>query len=410
MKILITTNHFWPEDFRINDLALGLQAKGHSVSVLTAVPDYPSRDLFPDHGFFKRQREIYKGIEIFRAPLIPRGNGSGVRLALNYFSYALSACLLAPFFLLKKFDVVFVFDSSPVTVALPALVMKKISKAPMMLWIQDLWPETLSATGMVHSKFILNLVSKLVRFIYKGCDQILVQSEAFRPRVEALAPPQAVIKYFPNTAESIYKPVLIEDAAKELKMLPNGFRVMFAGNIGIAQDFATILASAVILKSEKDIHWVIIGDGSRRPWVEEEIKSRGLEKTVHLLGRHPMESMPRFFALADVLLVTLKKEPIFALTIPSKIQSYMACAKPIVAAADGEGSRIVDEAGAGITCSAESPQELADAVLAMYQLSEEKRSEMGRAGRIYFEAQFERDMLVDRLEEWMINLVDENSK
>ena len=147
MKILIVSNRFWPEDFRINDLAVALQCRGHSVSVLTAVPDYPSRSLFPDHGFLKNQRETYQGISIFRAPLIPRGNGNGLRLVLNYVSYAFSSSVLGLFYLRRNFDLIFVFESSPVTVGLPALLMKKLNQAPMMFCVQDLWPETLSATG-----------------------------------------------------------------------------------------------------------------------------------------------------------------------------------------------------------------------------------------------------------------------
>jgi glycosyltransferase involved in cell wall biosynthesis len=191
--------------------------------------------------------------------------------------------------------------------------------------------------------------------------------------------------------------------------MPNGFRVVFAGNIGAAQDFHNILSAAEKLKAKKDIHWVILGDGRMSNWVQAEISKRGLYDTVHLLGRYPAEAMPRFFALSDALLVTLKKEPIFALTIPSKIQSYLACAKPIIAGLEGEGARVVEEAGAGITCPAEDPTELAQAVLKMYRMTSEKRDSMGRRGRKYFEDNFEREKLLDRLTQLITELKEETN-
>jgi len=188
-------------------------------------------------------------------------------------------------------------------------------------------------------------------------------------------------------------------------MMPDGFCVTFAGNIGAAQDFRTILSAAELLKDQTEINWVIIGDGRMFTWVKRQVIKRGLSKTVHLLGRYPAKAMPRFFALSDVLLVTLKKEPIFALTIPSKVQSYLACSKPIVAALDGEGARVVKEAGAGMACNAENPKALAEAVLKLYNIPKADRKEMGKKGRSYFEKHFEREMLLNRLEVWMKALV-----
>jgi colanic acid biosynthesis glycosyl transferase WcaI len=398
MNILIVTNHFWPEEFRINDVAHGLTGRGHHVSVLTGTPNYPGGKVFKGYGAFNKLRELHKGIAIFRAPLIPRGNGSGFRLILNYFSYSLSSCLLAPFHLRGRYDVIFVFESSPVTIGFPALVLKALKRTPIVFWVQDLWPDTLSATGVVRSKILLKGIGRIVRFIYKGCDRILIQSRTFMKSVVDLYDNPKSIVYFPNSAEEYYRPVMLEADAPERKLMPDGFRVVFAGNIGVAQDFGTILGAAEQLKNYPDIHWIIIGDGRRRAWVEEEREKRGLQKTVHLLGRHPAETMPRFFSLADALLVTLKKEPIFSQTIPSKIQSYLACAKPVIAALEGEGMHVVEEASAGYTCPPEDPAALAEAVVKMSRLSETDRKEMGRRGRKYFESEFERNMLMDRLE------------
>jgi len=401
MNLLIITNHFWPENFRINDLALGLIKRGHRVTVLSGVPDYPEGRFFPGYGIFKRRQEDYQGIKIRRVPLVPRGRGGKLRLALNYLSFALCGCLLAPIYCPGSFDLILVFETSPVTVGLPALVLKRLRNIPIMFWVQDLWPESLSATGAVSSSLLLGLVGLVVHLIYRSSDLILAQSRAFFPSIEKYGGSGEKIVYFPNSAEDFYRPVKVEARAPERALLSRGFNLMFAGNIGAAQDFETILSAAELLKDRRDLHWVILGDGRRRVWVEDQVQARGLSGTVHLLGRYPPEAMPRFFALADALLVTLKKEPIFALTIPSKVQSYLASGKPVIASLDGEGARVVQEAGAGLTGSAGDPEALADNVLALYRLSESLRRAMGLRGRGYFEQHFEREMLLDRLEELM---------
>ncbi|MBW2574979.1 MAG: glycosyltransferase family 4 protein [Deltaproteobacteria bacterium] len=405
MKILVVTQYFWPENFRINDLALGLKEKGHEVQILTGMPNYPGGRFFTGYNFFGPLFETYEDIPVFRVPLIPRGNGSRFRLVLNFFSFVFFACFLAPFRRLGTIDLIFIYEPSPITVCLPALLLKKLKSAPVMFWMQDLWPESLSATGAVRSKKILRIVDILVRFIYRRCDRILIQSRSFFEPIKHQHYGPKRILYFPNSAEELYQPVILEKDAYERVLMPEGFCVTFAGNIGAAQDFGTILKAAELLKSYTEINWVIIGDGRMFPWVQSQVIKRGLNDTVHMLGRYPAETMPRFFALSDVLLVTLKKEPIFALTIPSKVQSYLACAKPIAAALDGEGAKVIEEAGAGMACPAESPKALAETVLKFYNMSETDQKEMGNKGREYFEKHFEREMLFDRLEGWMKELV-----
>ena len=401
MHILIVSQYFWPENFRINDLALGLQELGHKVTVLTGNPNYPGGSFYPGYGFLRKSREDFHGMDLIRVPLLPRGDGGKVRLILNYLSFALFACLLAPFSCRGKYDLIFVYQLSPVTVGLPALLLKKIKKVPIMFWVQDLWPESLSATGAINSKLILHLVENMVRFIYRGCDNILVQSKAFSPSIEKLGVDSKRIFYFPNGAEELYQPAAAGEDLPELTGMPAGFRIMFAGNIGAAQDFPTIIEAAYLLKDYPDIHWLIVGDGRMLPWVKSEVSKRNLENRMHFLGRHHVELMPAFFSCAHVMLATLKKEPIFALTIPAKIQSYMACARPIIAALDGEGARTVAEAEAGFTCPAEAPEALAKAVLLMYKTSTAERETMGRRGREYFERNFERSLLLEQLDGWI---------
>ncbi len=404
MKILIITQYFWPENFGINSLVQGLVEKGHQLTVLTGRPNYPRGKLFKDYGIIFPWREKYKGASVVRVPLVPRGRGGPLRLAINFLSFAISASILGPLLIHKKYDAILVYEPSPITVGIPSMVVKAITRSPVHFWLQDLWPESLSATGSVSSPAILNVVELMVRFIYKTCDRILIQSQAFAPAVVRLGGDPKKIRYFPNSAEPLYRPVTVPANAPEKALLPEGFRVTFAGNIGAAQDFGTIINAARLLKHEKDIQWVIIGDGRMKNRVERLIQEYDLTDSVHLIGRHPPERMPYFFALSDVLLTTLRKDPIFALTIPSKVQSYLACGRPIVAALDGEGARVIEEARAGVTCPAQDPDKLAEAVLAVYNLSASEKEAMGRNGRLIFERDFERSILLERLEGWMVEL------
>lgn len=404
MHVLIVTNHFWPENFRINDLAVGLRDGGHKVTVFTGVPDYPEGRFYAGYGIFRRRFESYKGVRVARFPLIPRGRGRSWVLVLNYLSSAFFSCLLAPFYCRERYDLILIFDTSPITIGLSALVIKKLRSIPVVLWILDLWPESLSATGAIRSPFIIGQVRKIVRFIYRRCDRILISSPGFRQNIKETGGYNGAVDYFPNWVEPEYRNPSAGATPHSLPLLPDGFRVMFAGNIGAAQDFETILAAAEYLRGHEEIHWIILGDGRRSDWVKTEVAERGLEKQFHLLGRFPAETMPAFFAQADAMLLTLKDEPIFALTIPGKLQSYMASGKPIIACLNGEGANLVNESQAGFSCPAESPELLAEAVLKMSRLQPEQRLQLGRNGQSYCATHFNREKLFGFLEEVILGL------
>jgi len=403
MNILFITQYFWPESFRNNDVISGLREKGHDVTVLTGIPNYPGGKYFSGYTCFNKRRENYQGVDVVRVPLIPRGPGGTMRLIINYLSFTLCASVLGPFYCRKKYDLI-LFSLSPFTEGIPAILFKMLKKAKVVYWAQDIWPESLSATGAIKAAYLLKFVRIFIRTIYGNCDMIMMQSRAFSSYIEREGIVKEQIRYLPNGAEELYRKVTLPSDASERSLMPAGFRIVFAGNIGAAQDFETILSAAEKTKEYKDIHWVIIGDGRLKSWVEEQVTARNLSATFHLIGRYPVEDMPRFFSLADAMLVTLKKEPIFALTIPGKVQSYLACARPIIAALDGEGARVVEEAGAGLTCPAESPDELAQTVLKLYRMPGVEREHMAEKGREYFESNFERNLLLNRLENWLLEL------
>lgn len=396
MRILIVTQYFWPENFKINDIAIGLVEKGHRVEILTCKPNYPSGKFINGYTFFNKRVDFWNNIKIHRTPVIPRGKGKGLILFLNYISFSFFGSVRV-IFLKRKFDKIIVFEPSPITVGIPAIIAKYKFKAPIYFWVQDLWPASLSAGGGIKNKFIIKGFDLLTRQIYKNSDKILVQSKAFIPYIINQKVDINKLIYYPNTTEKLYR--YQSPNTELLSSLPNGFKIMFAGNIGEAQSFDTILTAAKILKTEKkEVYWLILGEGRMKDYVNEKIIEFGLENNFLLLGTYPSDKMPEYFSCADVLLVSLKKDLIFSLTIPSKIQSYMACRKAIIASLDGEGSRIIDEANAGFTSKAEDYHGLVESVKKALLLSNDELFQLGKNARIYFEKEFERDNLIDKLE------------
>jgi len=403
LRILVVSQVFWPESFRINDLATELAARGHNVTVLTGVPNYPEGRVFDAYAKNPAAFERLDGVEIVRVPIATRGS-SRPRLMLNYLTFAVSAATIGAWRLRsRRFDAIFVFEPSPVTVGIPAVVLRALKKAPIAFWVLDLWPETLEAVGEVRSPLALRMVGRIVSFIYARCDLILAQSKSFIPRIAMYCKPNANIAYFPSWAEPLLAGAS-SGPAPEVPPLPDAFNVMFAGNIGVAQDFPAILAAAERLKQHRNIRWLVVGDGRLGDWVRQEVARRGLQETVLMLGRYPVERMPSFYAHADALLVSLRDEPIFAMTIPGKLQTYLAAGIPVIAMLNGEGADVIERHQCGLTCSAGDSAGLAAAVLKLAATSVEERLRMGRNGRRGSEEEFDRTRLVTQLEAWLLEL------
>ena len=403
LRILIVSQYFWPEEMRINDLVDGLIARGHEVTVLTGVPNYPDGEVFADYRRDPSRFADYHGARIVRVPMLPRGRRS-LTLMLNYVSFFLSGSLLGAFKLRRqRFDAIFVYAVSPITVAIPAVVLGRLKRAPTLLWVLDLWPETLAAVGATRSPRVLSAVGKLVSWIYNRTDYLLLQSHAFIASVRRYCTRpigEERLVYFPSWAEDIFAGE--SGPSRLLTPDPAVFTVVFAGNIGESQDFPAILDAAERLQGRVPVRWAIVGDGRMREWVEQEVARRGLS-SVQLLGRHPVQEMPALYAAADALLVTLKTNEIFAKTIPGKLQSYLAAGRPVLAMIDGEAAEVVESSGGGFACAASDGAALAATVQRMAALSPEERQAMGQRGRDFYQRNFAREMLFDRLESLMRN-------
>jgi len=410
LKILVVTQYFWPEPFIINDLVSTLASHGHMVEVVTGKPNYPDGKVFAGYVAEGCSYERLEGsaIPVHRVPLRPRNGGGGRNLLLNYISFVWNGLRFFPKAVAgRSFDAVLVFAPSPITSVIPAIYLKWRLKAHLAVWIQDLWPESLSATGFIRHRGLLSMVGWMVRGIYACADSLLVQSRAFHGPVARYAMADKIV-YYPNSCRDAPKqsPASTRIPASVLSELEDNFSVVFAGNLGTAQSVETLVQAAELLSPLKGVRLVLVGSGSMLDWVQQQKAQKGLDNLC-LVGRFPSSEMPQFFSRAAGLLVTLKREEIFAYTIPSKIQSYLAAGRPILAALDGEGARVIEEARAGLTCPAEDAAGLARCIERLYHMPLAEREKLGQAGRAYFLEHFEMDRQSQRLVQILEDRINE---
>ncbi len=406
MRVLIVSQYFWPENFRINEVVRSLVEMGVNVSILTGKPNYPEGTHFHGYRGWNCQTELFMGAIVYRLPLFARGKGSAWRLAFNYLSFVFSGLFFAPWMLWRqRYDVVFVYAPSPILQVIPAVWLAWIKGAKLITWVQDLWPESLRATGFVRNPMIFDAVEVVVRWLYRKNDLLLVQSKAFVEPVIKMADRTPVI-YHPNPGESAFSKYST-DVPCPLKLEP-GFNVVFAGNMGTVQALETLLDAAEILLPYLEIRIVLIGSGSRSAWLEKQVIHRQL-KNVSLPGRFSANVMPGILSQASVLLVSLVRSPIMSLTVPGKLQVYLASGRPIIASMDGEGASVVMESGAGLACPAEDARALAQAVLQLRATSSEDLKRMGESGRNYYFENFDPTLLARQLLERLDEVVNRSS-
>ena len=393
-RCLLITNHFYPETFRCNDIAFELVKRGYEVKVMTAIPDYPEGKYHKGYSLFKKRVEKIDGVTVVRVPHIPRGNGKALRMIVHYassmfffFFYALYQAIF------HKYDCIFIHNTSPAFICLPAVLIKKIRRTPIDHWILDMWPESLAAGG-INNKKAYNIIEKMMGMIYRNSDIIHISSMGFKRLLIEKGVPEEKIEYLPNFCEDTSG----NTELKSIPELPSGFIVMFAGNIGEAQNMENVMKSALLLKEEKDIHFVLVGDGRKKQWIEDFVKDNALDETVHLMGRWPIDTMSSFFAKADVMLVSLADEVAFNLVLPAKVQAYMVNKKPILAMLNGEGQEVIKTAKCGWSVNSDDVEGMAKKLRELSHMTQDELKAIGENGYRFYAENFELNLCMDKVD------------
>ncbi len=390
--ILVITQYFYPEPFRINDICLEWVKRGYKVTVLTGIPNYPQGEFYEGYSIKENRNENWNGVEIIRIPLIARGHSS-IKLFLNYISFVVSGYWWKIRTKLKA-DYVFTFEVSPMTQALIGVWYTKKHKVPNYLYVQDLWPENVEIVTGITSPVVIKPISKMVNYIYKNCTDIFATSPSFVKEIQKRVENKEKVHYLPQYAEEFYKPVV----SKPVPEIPQNdkFKVIFTGNIGQAQGLEILPKTAQLLKG-KDIEFVIVGDGRYRGEFEKEIAQREVEDMFVLVPRQPAEYIPQLLAACDAAFISFQNADLWKMTIPAKLQSYMACGMPIVASAFGETERIINEAQCGVCAPIGDEKALAQQIL---NLKNEDLSAMAKNSRCYYEEHFDKQSIMDGLDEY----------
>jgi glycosyltransferase involved in cell wall biosynthesis len=390
MKILVVCQHYWPEPFQLSDVCESLVRRGHTVHVITDVPNYPEGYIYKDYKKGKRRKEEKDGVRITRTFTVGRRKGILFRL-LNYYSFAWSSKRFAKK-LKEEYDVVFTNQLSPVMMTGAALAYAKKRGKKCVLYCMDLWPASLAAGGIREGSFIYRHFAKVSKKHYTRADKILITSQMFADYFSeqfGIAGEER-ISYLPQYADDRFDAV-----ASTTQQQKDTVDLVFAGNVGAAQSMPTIVHAAKRLSDHPELRWHIVGDGSELENTKRLAEELGVTNVI-FHGRHPVEEMPQYYAMADAMLVTLTADPIISLTLPAKVQSYMAAGKPVLAAANGEIPKVIAAADCGFCAEAENAEAFAEAVRKF--LDGGDRTAMGARARAYYDAHFTKEMFLDTLE------------
>jgi glycosyltransferase involved in cell wall biosynthesis len=399
MRILFVSQWFTPEPiFKGLPFAKALRDRGHEVQVLTGFPNYPEGKLYAGYRQRLIQRETMEGITVFRVPLYPSHDASAGRRMANYASFAVTSASIGVF-AVKPADVMYVYHP-PATVALPAMVIGLTRRIPFVYDIQDLWPDTLDATGMVNSNSLYKLVDWWCRWTYRAATKIVVLSPGFKTKLVERGVPPDKIEVIYNWCEEgqIGMGPRNEVLARELG-LAGRFNIVFAGTMGKAQALEAVLVAAESVGREVPaVQFVFIGGGIEAERLRRIAEEKGLPNVL-FLPRRPFSEIGEILHLADVLLVHLKDDSLFRITIPSKIQAYLAIGRPILAGVCGDAADLVQRAGAGLVCTPENARSIADAVETLFNMPKERLEEMGKNGRSLYHRELAMDIGIGKFEE-----------
>jgi len=376
-------------------MALGLKERGHEVSVLTSIPNYPEGKFFHGYSFLKNSDEKWNGIFIYRCKQLPRGKNNPLLLSLNYISFAFFASWRV-FSLPKKIDKILVYQVSPVIQVIPALVASHRLKCPVFVNVQDLWPETFASTQQGKKSFFGNWVGSISDYLYRKADHLLLPFQSSQPLLEKRGIPANKMSYLPNSVDDFYLPVSPDPQFNNL--FTGEVHLLLTGNLGEAQGLELIIEAASQLQKDYPLlRWILVGDGRNRQKLEQSVNDKKLDAIVSFPGRYPATVIPYLIARADASLLTLKKEPIFAITVPNRLQSYMACGKPILASIDGEAASIITASNSGLVAPAGDVQAFVQLVKNFMHSSAEQRKKWGSNARSYFLNHFERNQVLNQL-------------
>lgn len=403
MKVLIVTQYFWPETFRINEVAQALAEKVTKLTVLTGQPNYPDGKIFPGYKAYSSQRDFREKIQIQRVPIIPRKGSNPIRLFFNYLSYIISASTIG-FCKLRKdhYDIIFCYGVSPIFQVIPGLIMRKYFGSKVVIYVQDLWPESVAATGYIKNKKVLSIIRRFVKVIYNASDLILISSKSFREPIQSLTK-HVPIEYFPNSVDSV-RLLNFDNDEEDLSLLKESFSIVFTGNIGYAQSVETIIKAAEKIKHIEQIKIFMIGEGSCLDWMKSAVKDKNLQN-IHFIRKLDIRMMPKVYESSSVLLATLADREIFNYTVPQKIIGYLAAGRPIVAATNGETASIIQDSKAGFCAKAEDWQGLSQNILKLYKCSSKELDAIGKKGNAYFMKYFDHNKLMLQLMNEFKNLV-----
>lgn len=403
--VLVVSQHFWPETFRINDICDYLVEEGAQVDVLCGIPNYPKGQFFNGYGLLSNRKQIHNKVTIRRAIEIPRGNNSNLRILLNYISFPFSTLFHIPRLLTKKYDKILLYQTSPVLMIIAGLIVGKIRRTETTLYILDLWPENLFSVLKVNNRILVKVATVVSHWHYRNADKIIVLSEKMKEKIQRVTGiPDSRITVLIQTSEKIYETDIVDSQLSS--RFNKTFNITFAGNLSPAQSLDTIVKSAVQLKTEgyKDIRWIIVGDGMSRSWLESEVNKYKLTDVFFFEGQKPIEDIPRYTTISDVLVGCLVKSDLLDATIPAKVMSYLAAGKPLVLAMDGEVQELINNT---IKCGKVGPTEdhksLSNNIKYIYNLSPSDRKKMGSLGRKYHFKHFERNIILNKLVAFMFN-------